>query len=159
MVWNSIDAKWERCYAEAALYYEKYGSLNLAPKYVSPSGIRLGAWVENQRAYYLKGELPDDKIRRLEALGMLLEGSNDRRWLRAYEAAARYFQQYGDLNVPYQYVSPEGIRLGYWVVRQRAAYKGRFSIEKKTNRKPLSYERKRLLDAIGMNWHKVERSE
>lgn len=159
MVWNSIDAKWERCYAEAALYCEKHGSLNLAPKYVSPSGIRLGAWVENQRAYYIKGELSDDKIRRLEAIGMLWEGRNDRQWLKAYEAAARYFQQYGDLNVPYQYVSPEGIRLGYWVVRQRAAYKGRFSIEKKTNRKPLSYERKRLLDAIGMNWHKVERSE
>ena len=159
MVWNNIDAKWERCYAEAALYYEKHGSLNLAPKYVSPSGIRLGAWVENQRAYYLKGELSDDKIRRLEAIGMLWEGRNDRQWLRAYEAAARYFRQHGDLNVPYQYVSPEGIRLGYWVVRQRAAYKGRFSIEKKTNRKPLSYERKRLLDAIGMNWHEVERSE
>ena len=159
MVWNNIDAKWERCYAEAALYCEKHGSLNLAPKYVSPSGIRLGAWVENQRAYYLKGELSDDKIRRLEAIGMLWESSNDRQWLKVYEAAARYFQQYGDLNVPYQYVSPEGIRLGYWVVRQRAAYKGRFSIEKKTNRKPLSYERKRLLDAIGMNWHKVERSE
>ncbi len=155
MVWNSIDAKWERCYAEAALYYEKHGSLNLAPKYVSPSGIRLGAWVENQRAYYLKGELSDDKIRRLEAIGMLWEGRNDRQWLKSYEAAARYFQQYGDLNVPYQYVSPEGIRLGYWVVRQRAAYKGRFSIEKKTNRKPLSYERKRLLDAIGMNWHEA----
>ena len=160
MVWNSIDAKWERCYAEAALYYEKHGSLNLAPKYVSPSGIRLGAWVENQRAYYLKGELSDDKIRRLEAIGMLWEGRNDRQWLKSYEAAARYFQQYGDLNVPYQYVSPEGIRLGYWVVRQRAAYKGRFSIEKKTNRKPLSYERKRLLDAIGMNWHEAaERGE
>ena len=160
MVWNSIDAKWERCYAEAALYCEKHGSLNLAPKYVSPSGIRLGAWVENQRAYYLKGELSDDKIRRLEAIGMLWEGRNDRQWLKAYEAAARYFQQYGDLNVPYQYVSPEGIRLGYWVVRQRAAYKGRFSIEKKTNRKPLSYERKRLLDAIGMNWHEAaERTE
>ena len=155
MVWNSIDAKWERCYAEAALYCEKHGSLNLAPKYVSPSGIRLGAWVENQRAYYLKGELSDDKIRRLEAIGMLWEGRNDRQWLKAYEAATRYFQQYGDLNVPYQYVSPEGIRLGYWVVRQRAAYKGRFSIGKKTNRKPLSYERKRLLDAIGMNWHEA----
>ena len=86
MVWNSIDAKWERCYAEAALYYEKHGSLNLAPKYVSPSGIRLGAWVENQRAYYLKGELSDDKIRRLEAIGMLWEGRNDRQWLKAYEA-------------------------------------------------------------------------
>ena len=159
VIWNSVDAKWERCYAEAADYYEQHGDLAFPKKYVTESGVRLGAWVENQRAYYLKGELSDDKIRRLEAIGMLWEGRNDRQWLKAYEAAARYFQQYGDLNVPYQYVSPEGIRLGYWVVRQRAAYKGRFSIEKKTNRKPLSYERKRLLDAIGMNWHEVERSE
>ena len=159
VIWNSVDAKWERCYAEAADYYEQHGDLAFPKKYVTESGVRLGAWVENQRAYYLKGELSDDKIRRLEAIGMLWEGRNDRQWLKAYEAAARYFQQYGDLNIPYQYVSPEGIRLGYWVVRQRAAYKGRFSIEKKANRKPLSYERKRLLDAIGMNWHEVERSE
>ena len=160
VIWNSVGAKWERCYAEAADYYEQHGDLAFPKKYVTESGIRLGAWVENQRAYYLKGELSDDKIRRLEAIGMLWEGRNDRQWLKAYEAAARYFQQYGDLNVPYQYVSPEGIRLGYWVVRQRAAYKGRFSIEKKTNRKPLSYERKRLLDAIGMNWHEAaERTE
>ena len=159
VIWNSVDAKWERCYAEAADYYEQHGDLAFPKKYVTESGVRLGAWVENQRAYYLKGELSDDKIRRLEAIGMLWEGRNDHQWLRAYEAAARYFRQYGDLNIPYQYVSPEGIRLGYWVVRQRAAYKGRFSIEKKANRKPLSYERKRLLDAIGMNWHEVERSE
>ena len=159
VIWNSVDAKLERCYAEAADYYEQHGDLAFPKKYVTESGVRLGDWVENQRAYYLKGELSDDKIRRLEAIGMLWEGRNDRQWLKSYEAAARYFQQYGDLNVPYQYVSPEGIRLGYWVVRQRAAYKRRFSIEKKTNRKPLSYERKRLLDAIGMNWHEVERSE
>ena len=160
VIWNSVDAKWERCYAEAADYYEQHGDLAFPKKYVTESGVRLGAWVENQRAYYLKGELSDDKIRRLEAIGMLWEGRNDRQWLKVYEAAARYFQQYGDLNVPYQYVSPEGIRLGYWVVRQRAAYKGRFSIEKKINRKPLSYERKRLLDAIGMNWHEAaERTE
>lgn len=159
VIWNSVGAKWERCYAEAADYYEQHGDLAFPKKYVTESGVRLGAWLENQRAAYWKGELSADKAARLEAIGMLWEGRNDRQWLRAYEAAARYFQQYGDLNVPYQYVSPEGIRLGYWVVRQRAAYKGRFSIEKKTNRKPLSYERKRLLDAIGMNWHKVERSE
>ena len=159
VIWNSVGAKWERCYAEAADYYEQHGDLAFPKKYVTESGVRLGAWLENQRAAYWKGELSADKAARLEAIGMLWEGRNDRQWLRAYEAAARYFQQYGDLNVPYQYVSPEGIRLGYWVVRQRAAYKGRFSIEKKTNRKPLSYERKRLLDAIGMNWHEVERSE
>ena len=88
---------------------------------------------------------------------MLWEGRNDRQWRQAYEAARRYFQRYGDLNVPYQYVSPEGIRLGNWIVRQRVAYKGSYADQDKVKRKPMSLERKQLLDAIGMDWHETER--
>ena len=157
IVWNSVDAKWERCYAEAVAYYEQHGNLAFPKKYVTESGIRLGPWLENQRAAYQNGTLSPDKIRRLEAIGMEWGGRNDRQWRQAYEAARRYFQRYGDLNVPYQYVSPEGIRLGNWIVRQRVAYKGSYADQDKVNRKPMSLERKQLLDAIGMDWHETER--
>ena len=157
IVWNSVDARWERCYAEAAAYYEWHGDLAFPKKYVTESGVRLGPWLENQRAAYQNGTLSPDKIRRLEAIGMEWGGRNDRQWRQAYEAARRYFQKYGDLNVPYQYVSPEGIRLGNWIVRQRVAYKGSYADQDKVNRKPMSLERKQLLDAIGMDWHETER--
>ena len=156
MVWNSVDARWERFYAEAALYYERYGNLDFVKRYVTESGVRLGPWLKNQREAYLKGELSSDKIQRLEAIGMEWGGRNERQWQEAYAAAKRYFAQHGNLNVPYDYVTPEGFRLGQWVVRQRMTYKGRFSDKDKVNRKTLSPERKRLLDAIGMDWREKD---
>ena len=153
VVWNSVDARWERCYAEATAYYEQHGDLAFPKKYVTESGVRLGPWLENQRVAYLEGALPADKVQRLEAIGMLWEGRNDRQWRQAYEAARRYFQNHGDLEVPYDYTAPDGLRLGQWVVRQRMAYKGTLSGK---NRKVLSPERKRLLDAIGMNWREKD---
>ena len=62
----------------------------------------------------------------------------------------------GDLEVPYDYVTPEGIRLGQWVVRQRMTYKGNFSDKGKVNRKQLDPQRKALLDAIGMDWREKD---
>lgn len=156
IVWNMVDSRWERCYAEAAAYYEQHGNLAFPKHYVTESGLRLGPWLENQRASYLKGELSSDKIQRLEAIGMLWEGRNDRQWRQAYEAARRYFQNHGDLEVPYEYVTPDGLRLGQWVVRQRMAYKGTLSGKGKINRKALSPVRKKLLDAIGMDWREED---
>ena len=156
MVWNSVDARWERFYAEAALYYERHGNLDFVKRYVTESGIRLGPWLKNQRAAYLKGELSPDKIQRLEAIGMEWDGRNDRQWRQAYEAARQYFQKHGDLEVPYDYTTPDGLRLGQWVVRQRMAYKGRFSDKDKVNRKTLSPERKKLLDELKMDWREKD---
>ena len=156
MVWNMVDSRWEYCYAEAAAYYEQHGNLDFPKHYVTESGLRLGQWLKNQRASYLKGELADDKAQRLEAIGMLWESRNDRQWRQAYEAAKRYFQNHGDLEVPYEYVTPDGLRLGQWVVRQRMAYKETLSGKGKVNRKALSPARKKLLDAIGMDWREED---
>ena len=156
MVWNSVDARWERFYEEAVLYYERYGNLDFVKRYVTESGVRLGPWLKNQRAAYLKGELSSDKIQRLEAIGMEWDGRNNRQWRQAYEAARQYFQEHGDLEVPYEYTTPDGLRLGQWVVRQRMAYKGTLSGKGKVNRKRLSPDRKKLLDAIGMDWREKD---
>lgn len=154
MVWNVVDSRWEYCYAEAARYYEQHGNLEFPKNYVTDDGLRLGPWLENQRTSYLKGTLPAEKIRRLEAIGMLWEGRNDRQWRQAYEAARRYFFAHGDLEVPYSYTTPDGIQLGKWIVRQRMMHKG--NVSGKVNRKPLSLERKKLLDAIGMDWREED---
>ena len=156
IVWNVVDSRWECCYAEAARYYEQHGDLGFTKNYVTDAGLRLGPWLENQRISYLKGTLPAEKIQRLEAIGMLWEGRNDRQWRQAYEAAKKYFCTHGNLEVPYDYLTPEGIRLGQWVVRQRMMYKGSLSGKGKVNRKPLRPERKRLLDAIGMDWREED---
>ncbi len=66
-------------------------------------------------------------------------------WDAMYEAARQYFLQNGNLNVPAAYVTPEGDRLGAWLIRQRDIRSGK-------RRGTLSEEQIQKLDAIGMSW-------
>ena len=76
---------------------------------------------------------------------------NDRQWNEGYREAKRYFDAHEDLNVPINYVSPDGYALGKWVKRQRYT---RQNPEK--SGAVLTEERIAKLDAIGMRWEKVD---
>ena len=76
---------------------------------------------------------------------------NDRQWNEGYQEAKRYFEVYGNLNVPINYVSPSGYALGKWIKRQRYA---RLNPEK--SGAVLTEERIAKLDAIGMRWEKSD---
>ncbi len=43
MVWDAVSARWEKAYAEAAVYYAENGDLETPTKYVTPSGVALAA--------------------------------------------------------------------------------------------------------------------
>ena len=71
--------------------------------------------------------------------------------MAAYDAAARYYQAHGDLNVPSEYIDPDGVLLGKWVSRQRYAWQ---NPDRSSAR--LTPERKALLDQLGMVWQKPD---
>ena len=147
MVWNIFDAKWEKAYALAAAYYEENGNLNIPRSYVTSGGERLGLWLASQQWSYPKGKLTDEQVERLNRIGMYWGNRNDRQWNEGYQEAKRYFEAYGDLNVPINYVSPGGYALGKWVKRQRYA---RPNPEK--SGAVLTEGRIAKLDEIGMRW-------
>ena len=149
MVWNIFDAKWEKAYALAAAYYEENGNLNIPRSYVTAAGERLGQWVASQQWAYPKGKLTDEQVERLNRIGMYWGNRNDRQWNEGYQEAKRYFDAHGNLNVPAEYVSPNGYNLGNWVKRQRYT---RQNPEKSCA--VLTEERIAKLDAIGMRWGK-----
>ena len=149
MVWNIFDAKWEKAYALAAAYYEENGNLNIPRSYVTAAGERLGQWVASQQWAYPKGKLTDEQVERLNRIGMYWGNRNDRQWNEGYQEAKRYFEVYGNLNVPINYVSPGGYALGKWIKRQRYA---RLNPEK--SGAVLTEERIAKLDEIGMRWEK-----
>lgn len=150
MVWDAFGEKWEKGYAAAAQYYADNGNLSVPVAYVTKDGMRLGRWLANQKQAYAGGSLPQQKIARLETLGMQWN-SNDAQWNVCYEAAKRYFEETGNLDVPTGYVSPDGIALGKWVARQQYVWKN----PEKSNSK-LTSERIALLERIGMQWEKTE---
>ena len=97
--------------------------------------------------------LPDTPVKAawLEALDVDWTNRNDRKWQAAYDAAARYYQAHGDLNVPSEYIDPDGVLLGKWVSRQRYAWQ---NPDRSSAR--LTPERKALLDQLGMVWQKPD---
>lgn len=149
MAWNAVSAKWERGYAEAAAYYEQYADLEVPTKYITESGLKLGVWISYQKDAYQKGLLSTEQIRRLEQIGMNWGERNYRRWMEQYHAAERYYQVHGDLDVPANYVTEDGIKLGKWIATLRYARKKQTDVRTK-----LTPERIAMLDTIGMQWVK-----
>lgn len=151
MVWSTSNDLWEQNYATATQYYLEHGDLEVPIKYETPSGFGLGVWLGAQRAAHKAGELPQEQVERLDALGMDWTNRNDRKWMSLYDVAAAYYHEHGNLNVPSEYVTPDGVLLGKWVVRQRYAY---LNPDRSSAR--VTPERKALLDKLGMVWEKYD---
>ena len=151
MVWSTSNDLWEQNYAAATQYYLEHGDLEVPIKYETPSGFGLGVWLGAQRAAHKAGELPQEQVERLDALGMDWTNRNDRKWMSLYDVAAAYYHEHGNLNVPSEYVTPDGVLLGKWVARQRYAY---LNPDRSSAR--VTPERKALLDELGMGWEKYD---
>lgn len=151
MVWSTSNDLWEQNYAAATQYYLEHGDLEVPIKYETPSGFGLGVWLGAQRAAHKAGELPQEQVERLDALGMDWTNRNDRKWMSLYDVAAAYYHEHGNLNVPSEYVTPDGVLLGKWVTRQRYAY---LNPDRSSAR--VTPERKALLDKLGMVWEKYD---
>ena len=151
MVWSTSNDLWEQNYAAATQYYLEHGDLEVPIKYETPSGFGLGVWLGAQRAAHKAGELPQEQVERLDALGMDWTNRNDRKWMSLYDVAAAYYHEHGNLNFPSEYVTPDGVLLGKWVVRQRYAY---LNPDRSSAR--VTPERKALLDKLGMVWEKYD---
>lgn len=147
MVWDQNDWLWDKYFAAAQEYYVKHGDLNVNIKYVTEDGLRLGAWVHRQKSLYrgtgVGAELTEEKIAKLNSLGIAWMRKSDLAWERGYSAAKAYYEQNGNLDVPGTYETADGYSLGSWIANQRL--KGR---------EKLAANRVEKLNALGMIWKK-----
>ena len=83
-----------------------------------------------------------------------LKEKTDMTWDNWYKLAEEYFNEHGDLNVPFRYITSKGEKLGNWLICQRKAYKFRYiSKESRTSRIfPLTDAQVQKLERIGMIW-------
>ena len=148
MCWSSPPDRWEEMFRLAEAYFGAHGDLWVSPNYVTPEGMRLGGWVSDQRSKYFgtgrHSRLTPEQQRRLEAIGMVWQPYT-RRWMDKYRLARAFFEANGHLNIPVDYVTPEGVKLGMWIASQRQAKRGNPNFL-------MTPERERLLEEIGMDW-------
>ena len=138
MVWENVrDLKFERNYALAKVYFEEHGNLNVPVDYKTQSGFALGKWLVYLNSH--RESLAEERVQKLNDIGMVWN-KNLSRWYENYGRAKKYFEEHGDLNVPYDYKSEDGVSLYRWLSGQR------------NNRRALSDEQIKLLEDIGFDW-------
>ena len=142
------DQSWDAMYALARSYYVSHGDLDVPSNFVTEDGERLGAWLYRQRSIRAgkrAGALTAEQIRRLDAIGMSWLDLGEERWNRNFRALRAYYERFGDLDVPVDYVTSDGIKLGALVKNMRFKRDTKY-------RRCLTPERIEMLDAMGMIW-------
>ena len=146
MIWDLREYKWYMSFKAVKKYYLEHGNLNIPNNLITEDGIHLRNWLD-----YLKysNNLSEDKKELLKEIGYDFEKLNDKNWNFNYNLAKLYFEKYGNLRIPYNFKTKDGISydedgapLGQWITTQRRCYR-----EKK-----LSQEKIDLLNKIGMVW-------
>jgi hypothetical protein len=131
--------KWQRGFLLFEKYVQGNGSAEV-PIYFEVDGFRLGVWVSEQRGLWVRGRLPDERKRALEAIGMVWRPHEDS-WERMFAVFEVWVARNGHALVPETEVEG-GLTIGRWVSKQRTARrKGRLSID-----------REKRLTNLGMNW-------
>jgi len=143
--WEVYEPVWQKNFQYAQEYYLKHGDLLVPRHYECSDGFKLDTWLQNQRTKYRTGKLSDDRIEKLESIGMIWS-PEELRWENGIMHAKAYFKEFGDLAVPQKYVSPDGYNLGTWLGTVRKNYR---------NGK-LSAERIRQLECIGVVWDPIQ---
>ncbi|MBQ3261546.1 MAG: helicase associated domain-containing protein [Oscillospiraceae bacterium] len=139
---------WNAMYDLSRAYYIAHGDLNIPSTYVTPEGVKLGAWLNRQRqirAGKVQGSLTPEQIRALDAIGMSWLDLGEERWNRNFRALRAYFEQYGNIDVPQDYVTSDGLKLGRFVKNMRFHRDTKY-------RRCLTPERLNMLDEMGMIW-------
>lgn len=121
---NARDVSWERNYEEAKRYYKEHGNLLVSISDKKENGVSLGRWLAGLRIYRKNGirnaYLTPERIRALDEIGMVWDVPNYL-WEQNYHAAMEYHREHGNLDVPRDYISRDGIRLGVWITKIRGA--------------------------------------
>ena len=131
--YKRINRTWMDYYELAKKYYDFYGDLEIPQRFKTNDGttydsngkINLGRWIANQRQT-CSPESERGKL--LSQIGMRFENKiSTLTWEEMYEYAQKYYETYGDLEVPQKfktndeitYDSNGKINLGRWIANQR----------------------------------------
>lgn len=142
---QTLSVPWDTMYKQARAYYAANGNLNVPRRYKTREGYGLGDWIAVQRkvrAGLVYGKLDEERIAKLDEIGMIWGGIREMQFERNYECAKAYYLEHGDLNVPARYRTESGFALGAWLVNLN------------THRYELSEARIKRLNEIGMVWDK-----
>ncbi len=148
--------KFDFYYGLANEYYEKNNNLIIPRNYKIKDNnrvIKLGKWITNIRDLYSLGKLDEEQIKMLNKIGMVWTASEfkeqyiDKKWLRKYELAKKYYEEHKSLDISEDYMVSDlkgnVVKLGAWLKKCIFSYAlGELTKKQIT-----------MLEEIGVNWN------
>ncbi|MFI6385015.1 helicase associated domain-containing protein [Streptomyces sp. NPDC050658] len=95
----------------------------------SLEGFPLGQWIADNRRFYARGDMDEDRITQLEKLGMLWSHF-DVAWEEGLAAARGWATEHGHLLAPSD-ATFQGYKVGIWLKNARAAARKAAEIEQR----------------------------
>jgi len=117
--WDPFTEQWEEGFEQLRSYVNMNGNARVPARYVTPDGLNLGNWVNNQRQNKPQNLLSQDRIERLEALPGWSWDPISEQWEEAFGQLQSYVNLNSHAMVPLRYVTPDDFKLGSWVSHQR----------------------------------------
>jgi hypothetical protein len=123
--WKMLEDSWEEGFQYLLEYVAGKGDARIPTTYVTPSGHKLGAWIDRQRGLRLEKKLDESRESRLDGLPgwswerRKIASRNSIDWDEAFGRLADYASRNGNAVAPRRYETSDGFRLGLWVHAQR----------------------------------------
>ncbi|KAJ1450172.1 helicase-associated [Pelagophyceae sp. CCMP2097] len=138
-VWDVLADGWGAHFELLIAYHAAHGDCAVPRSFAAADGTKLGEWVSYQRQAYKAGELSSERAERLEAVAFVWDVLADG-WDARIELLTAYHVAHGDCAVPFIFAAADGTKLGWWVHRQRKAYKaGKLSPERLDRLKAVAF--------------------
>jgi len=136
-VWEPHEALWAERLQQLKAFTATNGHCDVP--YSFPQMPGLGRWLTSQRRAKNRGDLPEDRLWQLEALGVSWDALQQK-WDQKIAALIEFKSRYGHCNVPQRYADDSS--LAAWLPNQRLAYK----------RGTLAAGRVLQLERLGVEW-------
>ena len=105
-------------YARLLIYQREFVNMDVPKGYITPDGYSLWWWTVNVRRKWREGTLPAYQIERLEQIGFAKD-KEQQNWEYMYHLVVEFRERNGNLLIPANYCTEDGVLLGAWLNRQK----------------------------------------
>ena len=145
--WKKLEWEFERHFKATLEHKKSKGNPNTRRDYISPEGIKIGAWQSSLRSGYKNKTLSPEKIKRLEDIGFAWDKYKNH-FEEGFKVTLTYkAENNGNPNAALKCIMPEDFKLGEWQNSMRSRYK----------KGTLSTDRIKRLEDIGFTWNLLDK--
>ena len=121
-VWDPHDETWETAINSLLAFGAREATTRVPAGFRTSDGFKLGAWVVRQRMLFASEKLAPDRIVWLENQPGWSWDARAERWEDGFGHIKLFVETKGNAQVPSDFTTTSGYRLGRWVTKNRTNY-------------------------------------